>query len=762
MKGKIILLSLLSSVVGTSLLLTANYNKDMNSTSASSKTNIIIDDNFNSKDNAGKLDSDTWSDFSNGGMSQSTEGKSYLTNTRDGCENVAFSTKNKISNINYFQYDFKWDKASNRWFAPVFMNRNINGKANWTSDYAYAGLTINSYTDSKNFGGTLSNSFTFKDILGANAIESWLTCRITVTSSTTAKVNYAIQGNEFDPNNERTLTYDKLSTDLRDSYVGIVAAHDEGTINFDNFIVNYGSNEQISEDFSNFDVDNPNDFTFFKDSEDTVITSFISDTSDMTFNNAKANSFILSKTQVTADDSLIDDVEILNLSFNVKFLPTSGDETIAIYLGIKKNMTGLKENSIMYEIKKNSGVLRQFVENKQITNDSENTNVFKNVNTSGSTINIKLYKNGAINVYENNALVKNNEGNNINFTKVTNYEGFIAISCETDINSTVSFDNVKAINTSYFVPVTKSVTHNFSNNFFGNKGSEDFFLRDGDGGGNLTVTDGKLYFDCGTDGTFFGSNYQYDDFILDFKLCSILTDDTTTAGHKNATVLEKWIGLDLSRETKELGAYGNYATILTTITPNPTYGDVSNPGIFSQPNSKFVKDDMRITNHKSIPNSLFTAIQYKNAMEEGSVKDSDAICFRFVSSNGNLKLYLKKASEVNFTLYYEIDGLELNGYFALCCTGYTFMKIDDFSMTNTSGTYVCADNEVPETIIDTKTETIYDHNNVDVNLNEEILLNTHTNTLALVFIITTSVLALAVVALFILVLRKKKYEKKNI
>ena len=309
--------------------------------------------------------------------------------------------------------------------------------------------------------------------------------------------------------------------------------------------------------------------------------------------------------------------------------------------------------------------------------------------------------------------------------------------------------------------MTKSVTHNFSNNFFGNKGYEDFVVMNGDGGGKLAVEDGKLVFNCGTDGTFFGSAHQYDDFILDFKLCSVLVDLDAKDGSKVATAPEKWLGLDLSRETKYYGSYGRYATLLTQITPNKDYGNTFEPALWCDSTiSSFSKDDVTITTHKKIDISMMEKIQYTNAANEGNVKEGDAICFRFVSSNGNLKMYLKTASEVAYTLYYEVDGLELNGYFALCCTGYTFIKIDDFSMTNTSSVYVCADNEAPETTTEKETEIIYDKNNVDVNLNEEISLNKNVDPLLIAFIVVSSIETLAIVALGVITLKKgkKKHE----
>ncbi len=152
-------------------------------------------------------------------------------------------------------------------------------------------------------------------------------------------------------------------------------------------------------------------------------------------------------------------------------------------------------------------------------------------------------------------------------------------------------------------------------------------------------------------------------------------------------------------------------------------------------------------------------IQYTSPFDEGKIKESNAICFRFVSNNGNLKLYLKTAGEVNYTLYYEIDGLELNGYFALCCTGFTFIKIDDFSMSNTSSVYVNAPSSAPETIVEKETEVIYDKNNPDTNIDDEIRLNTSANYLAIVFIVTSAIELVGIGVLVTLLIRKKKNEK---
>jgi hypothetical protein len=67
--------------------------------------------------------------------------------------------------------------------------------------------------------------------------------------------------------------------------------------------------------------------------------------------------------------------------------------------------------------------------------------------------------------------------------------------------------------------------------------------------------------------------------------------------------------------------------------------------------------------------------------------------------------------------------VDTTGYTALCCTGFTFAKFDDFSMSNISSLYVNADHYVPETRVETVINTIYDKNNVDTNGLKETELN---------------------------------------
>ena len=179
----------------------------------------------------------------------------------------------------------------------------------------------------------------------------------------------------------------------------------------------------------------------------------------------------------------------------------------------------------------------------------------------------------------------------------------------------------------------------------------------------------------------------------------------------------------MGKKEKREADYGTNIMFFFEITPTEEYGTLN---VWKREDSSVDTEEIKsnMTEHEKIPSSLFKDISYDgNLKNESTIKEKDAVCVRWVAENGILRLYLKKASDIDFTLYYTIKGVETTGYTALTCTGYTFLKIDDFSMANTSEVYVCADNYVPETITKTETNTIYDRSNTDENWREEVKAN---------------------------------------
>jgi len=131
-----------------------------------------------------------------------------------------------------------------------------------------------------------------------------------------------------------------------------------------------------------------------------------------------------------------------------------------------------------------------------------------------------------------------------------------------------------------------------------------------------------------------------------------------------------------------------------------------------------------IVQHKRIPASYFEAIQYDDVTKtEGDVLAKDALCIRYVAENGVIRMYLKRAFEREYELYATVSGVDTMGYVTINCTGFTTLKIDDFSVSNISSVYINADTYVPETIIKENQVTIYDKSNVDTLAFEEVQAN---------------------------------------
>ena len=333
-----------------------------------------------------------------------------------------------------------------------------------------------------------------------------------------------------------------------------------------------------------------------------------------------------------------------------------------------------------------------------------------------TTLRLTANKDGQIRAYVNDELLLESKVLTADY-----YAGAMGyIVTEDKANSgVVMVDQIQVYTTRYKVPVTKSVTHNFSNDYFGKQDFEDFIMNST--GGGQYVQDGRLVWDGLSDYSYFGSAHEYDDFILEFKICNILTSENKSDIH--ATGLDRWLGIDIAKSVPGLEEYGSSAVFMFNINSQNEYDGI---GYYvaaeSNVDKAAIPSNIKLNN--KIPSSLFKAISYDNNRTfKTDIAEKDAVCVRWVAERGTLRLYLKKACELNYTLYTVIENVDTTGYVALCCTGYTFLELDDFSMSNISSVYVPADNYVPETIIKTEEVFIYDRGNVDVNGATEAQLN---------------------------------------
>jgi hypothetical protein len=744
-KRKPLLLSGLTAAALISVAMTLLAGNNPAGTKATSNTKLLLQDSFN--DVSGAIDETKWDASATGGnVSLSAGSNAYYdcASGSSGCEHIFFGTKERIQGLTSFSCDFRLPSDSSRWLGVNFVTSDLDSSN--VDSYAYQSLFLLSNTgvaklgSSFTFNGSSVSSVSWSDLIGQSSLDyGWVSFKIEPTSATEATVSFALQGGEY--GSAITLT-PSGSTSFLDAYIGFSAEEGHVGYSLDNFSI-ASSTVTFTEDFSN-PVLNSNLAVIMKSNSTNGYSRM--DSSTLDFVSAQEGNRLISKDAAVDDDSIAESVTTLEASFSLTLL-SGGSE--AFVFGVADAADPL---NACYAIAFDNTSL-------SISSYSEGTatalaTVDMGAAPAGETYSLSVTKTGSATLLKDGeALLEASSG----VLSVAGNVGFISLANNT---GTDSFDDIIVYNTTYYVPVTKSVTHNFSNDFFGNSPHEDFFLANGDG--TIAVDSGKLRWSGCADNSFFGSAHQYDCFILDYKLSSIYVG-TSSMDVKQRTAPTKWIGLDLARRSKGLSTYGHYAMMYFEITPEDPTGEES-CHLLIEGDSSLDSESVVTKEYKKIPCSLFTPIQYDGTTkQESAIKEGDQVCIRYVSDGDSVSLYLKKASEAEFTLYCTYSNLQLNGYFAICCTGYTYITMDDFSMANTSSIYVCADNEEPETIVESETITIYDPGNVDVNLDDEISLNASDGSgWMIAAIVTWGVVALGGVSYLIYrLVRRKGHAKKQ-
>ena len=565
------------------------------------------------------------------------------------------------------------------------------------------------------------------------------------------------QGQEFDINKSIVYALNHMNNfNFLNCQVGIQSCN-ENEYAIDNFIIK-GDNIDLVEDYTNPWEDEDENPLMVQTNSGKGGYEFSGDSYLEFFEGSALGDKLLAKKQAKEDTSLSQKVHVIDATFTVKF-PADAEENekIAYVFGLPSEGAELE----------NAGGLVVFDKtNMTVKIPDEEDLVFALpadiTGDTGVVFNVIVQKDGEMFIKV--------DGDTKTASGVKVYQGFTGFATMSTITHPITIEDTTIKNITYYVPVTKSVTHNFSNNFWGNEGYEDFYVTTG-GVGSIDVENGKLKLSGCVDGAFFGSAYQYDCFILDYKLCSIYVETAYLNGDEEAcdpddrfhSKIHTWIGLDLSRSVKTYSKWGSYGMPHFEICPKPS-SEYEHLQFYTDPKSPLDAAEIAATikRYQPIPTSLFKPLHYDGVLKQASdIKEEDYVCVRWVSDGTNLTLYLKTNGDSEFTKYAMIPNLELNGYFALSNPGYLYCEYDDFSMANTSALYVCADNEAPETITETDTIIIYDGAGGSMNLDEEIQLNAG----AIINMLLASTIALGVttvgaaVAVVILIVKLKKKKK---
>lgn len=626
--------------------------------------NPMVNDYFNDFAYNDTINMDKWEKFGDdeNTIKQVGSGKSPSLKMTSSTEQCPCYTTSKYT-IKSIQFDMQM--CGGAWRGVDFKSDISASKTVYSSPF----LFVNNYIT------TLSGAGVYPHEDNTN---QWYTYKFE-TNETYDKVNvyYALTGEEL----VKVVTDYEINLSVwQDAYVLMGSADPTHETYFDNVIIEAPDGNKTIETFD--------EGVEYFNTEGSSYTSIYSD-GRLEFNGTPKDSRIIAKNPVILDESIVESLISADISFNVKL---TGDSKIALLIAADRMSDYMAEGSYYFEFASTGATLYKIT-------DSGKTQVGEAVAlsnlASGSDINVIINKNGTVTFKEGGAVK-----GSFTIDKYAGYYGFSALGDGTN----ASLCNVAMNSVNYFVPTTKSLTNNFSTDYIGGETTRDYYITS-DPANTLYIENGKLVFNGCSDRTVFAPCYEYDNFILDYKMTDIYVG---VDGMENTerTGVDHWFGLDISREHFDTAYYGTYLMLYFRITPlqdEIALSAYTTSGVM-------LPEDLNITEIKKIPKSLFTDIHYDGETKTvDDVKSGDAVCVRWVSENNVLKLYMKKASETEFVHYYTVSGIEIRGYLSLCCTGFTYLRLDDFSIANTSNVYNCASNEAPETVVKEVTPK-YDYN----------------------------------------------------
>ncbi len=684
------------------------------SASAGEKQSIFLEEQFEDSLSAKK-----WSVNNSETIKLASVEESGYVEFAYNCEEYLFATKDKISGFEYMQFDvFMQESAKPYWKALYFTDTKEIGyttRGTLDDDFVYSphiALTTNGkdtglacwnedVVSGLHSGGNGHVDFTYNE---------WYTLRIEKLTSNTAEVFFVKKGEEVKANGAMgTITIKANNFSFDSLYILMGQSGDSKQFALDNFELksaNYELNERFNQK-NMIDVQGALEAVALNEQ---MKYSFVKPNSYLAFTAAKAGDRVVCTADIPKEESVVASLNCIEATFDVT-VGGKTDNTVAFAFGIK-DPNDL--NKGYYQVNIGSdGVSVSSYKDGVTTELLEKIAVRKLQNDSGETLGVIVNKDGTVTLLAQDEVIAETQVDEEDY-----YVGAFGFVTVKDNSGEVTIDNVTVKTVTYKVPVSKSVSHNFSNDYYGNEGYEDFVMNAV--GGGMYTQDGKLVFDALSDNTYFGSAHEYDNFVMDYKICNVYA--SKDADTMEATKPGVWIGLDVGKARSGETNYGSNVMFYFTVVPREGETTVK-LWSYKQPDSNVDLDKLtkNTTKYKDIPVELFTAIQYDDiTTRKTDVAEKDAVCVRWVAENGILKLYLKKACEIKYTLYYSVAGVDTTGYSAICNTGFLFCELDDFSMSNISNLYINADTYTPETIIkEGPKEIIYDRGNTDMNgLNE--------------------------------------------
>ncbi len=673
------------------------------SASANAKSNSIVTDDFGDKSYTDSYNDSKWEKIGDedNTIKQATAGDVSATlvfKNDANADNIFAITAEKYSGIKSVTFDVLYSEgfqnASANWLGLSFVQTKEKSQSMYAPPLLLRAQQCPANKATLSTGAQVDYAKILGDASGTSYEGQWLTFKYEITSASTFDFYMAKKGGEFSQTPAFTATTNAGAI-YNDAYLAFAISGLAGgaTVSVDNVAIETEA-ETIVEDFESIE---DLKFEIIRKDSSKAVRLLVYSPDALSFVESPKGARLVAKNVVENDDSILTSYEVISAEFN---LAVNAGAVSFVYALPQTSNEVATSGVYEYVMTATEGKLLQY------NAEGEATEIGKNVFTAvggeeGAKIQISIDKKGTMTVYENGQIVKDAEESDVIY-EIEAYAGYVAFQAAED-GTNALLDDVVVKASTYFVPETKSLTNNFSTDYIGGEDTRDFYMPSTPNG-SLHIENDRLCFDGCSDGTLFGSCYQYDNFILDYKLTDIYIG-TDEVEDMDKTGVGRWFGLDIGRPNYDTGYYGHYLMFYFNIVSNSASTTLNTYVTQNGPAPETMKID-----NKAIPMSLFNDISYDGVTKSiDDIAESDAVCVRWVAENNTLKLYMKKAGEIEYTLYSTITGIETNGYMALCCTGFTHLHVDDFSLANTSTVYTCASNEAPETQI-IEVEPEYDYN----------------------------------------------------
>ncbi len=692
----------------------------------------IVADDFQSTEAVGSYDNKAWTAYADEGAPFKVEALSEATNMfRLGGTEAKETAQGMVSERAFTDLkEISFDM--------------FYGSTGWMSFW----FTAEAPAVTGDLVGTYKNTFGASNFLNGN---KWVSVRIKIYSSTYAKMFVVPRGEAWPDEESPTREFDYTSKvqnneqesngqgfndnnpgfDMKNNYFSMYFNTSEGKDRyflFDNFkFVEGDENTVTTEDFEGgLDNTETKMRTLLKNGSvaDQAVVS-VAGVNKLAINGAKKGDRFISNKEIAKNDTyLTDDAKIVNTSFEATF--ANDTDKIGYVFGMSAKDGDPFKNTYVFEMSATGAEIARYNgegEKESLTNA---TVAYSSIAGTATSVSITVNKGGQLSASVG--------ATPFTFDGIGVWDGYTGLVAVEDTTGKTYIDDLAISSKYYKVPVSKSVTTNFTTDY-NVKDSKDTTGADfayNPSGGTITVNDGEMNWTHLSDDMYFGSVYEYDEFICDFKLTSILYNPADMTG-ASSTPCNKWIGFAFGKRALS-AAYGSNAMFLIRITqssaadnnvPDETW-DTASVGIYKS-SANSTSPNATGSKVASLPAQLFKDISYDGVTTtRNDIAAEDAVCFRFVASakENKVDMYAKKASDGAYVHYYTIENVKVSGYASLACTGYTFLSIDDYSMVNTAEIYSLPDTYVPEADESNKEEVVtYDRGHVDVNWEEELDLN---------------------------------------